>query len=419
MKQPIRVLQILDRISYNSGVSSVVMNYYTHIDRNQIIFDFMVNEEVPESIKKKIEVYGSKIYQMPQLCLKNSIAYLKELDAFFKEHKAEYQIIHGHVPNASVFYLAVAKKHGIPVRILHSHNVRGADQFYKRVRNRILSLAGIQFANEYFACSRMAGEYLYGKHGKWIIQNWKKRLCGDNKKRIHILHNAIDIEKFFYNPITREDIRRKFDLEDSFVLGCVGRLCYQKNQEFLIEILSKLEQEHDSYVLFLVGDGEEKKKLKRLAKEKKLVVEDYSNQNESRKKIQKTKKNRVIFAGITDNVGSFLQSMDLFLIPSRFEGLSIVCMEAQMAGLPCIISEHLPEDVQIDSDICILPLKTELWILNIKRIKKQLNEYGQERRERCKKKAMNAQKAGYEIKQAAVDLTSYYLNMNNSRKRER
>lgn len=157
----IKVLHVLDRIDINSGVSSVVLNYYTHIDKSKIQFDFVVHREVEKELEKDLGKTGAHIYQMPSYSIKSFLTYEKEfLEIIQKSH---CQIVHCHVPHEAFFCLKAAKKAGISSRIIHSHNSCGADSFKKNIRNFILSRLGKYYANMIFACSDKALFYLTGK----------------------------------------------------------------------------------------------------------------------------------------------------------------------------------------------------------------------------------------------------------------
>ena len=156
-----RVLHVLDKISVGSGVSVVVMNYYSKLDHKKITFDFMLNEDVDEETRTYIESNGSKIFIMPNLKTANTFKYIKALKRFYKTH--DYKIVHGHVVNSAVFYLGIARKK-VLFRIIHSHNTRSSDVFWKRIRNWLLTRFIRSVANSYMACSEIAAEFLFGKN---------------------------------------------------------------------------------------------------------------------------------------------------------------------------------------------------------------------------------------------------------------
>lgn len=327
----VRILQILDSLNAGSGVASVVLNYYRSIiklqdKKNPILFDFMVNEEVTASIKKELIKNGSSIFLMPPLQIKYYFEYQSKLERFFKEH-TEYQIVHGHVPNAAAFYLSAAKKAGVPIRILHSHNSQAADPHWKRIRNRILSQIGIRYANQYMACGEKASQYLYGKHNQ----------------NVYLINNVIDAERFRYRKEIRQTVRKKLQVERKFVIGHVGRFCYQKNQKFLIEIFAEIYKREKNSYLFLLGEGEEQAEIEKL-------IEYYHLQHV------------VKLFGVVSNVADYMQAMDLFLLPSRYEGVPVSVLEAQASQLPCVISSEVTREIETEyTDYLDLNQSVQSW----------------------------------------------------------
>lgn len=331
----VRILQVLDKINENSGVSAVVMNYYEHLTDPEVVFDFMVNEPVAEATKQELEKRGSKIYLMPGLSGRNIPRYKKELEKFFKEHAKEYSIIHGHIPNAAMFYLTVAKKYGIPIRILHSHNARGADGVYKKVRNYFLNHLGIRAANRYFACSYCAADYLFGKR---------------NREQVTLLPNAVDLEKYRFNEEKRKKMREEYQVGERLVIGHVGRFVEQKNHAFIIEIANELKKHSKDFVMLLAGDGDLRSQIQQKIKEEQL-------------------EENFIFTGAVKNVEDYLQMMDVFILPSLYEGLPVVGVEAQANGLPCVFSNQITREVELTKGVYFVPLMVELWIQKLEELR--------------------------------------------------
>ena len=311
---PIRVLHVIDSFNQSSGVSSVVMNFYNHLDHNKVTFDFIVHDDTPLAYRKVIEERGSKIYQMPKLKYKNVIFYYNCLKAFFTEHP-EYQIIHGHIANAALFYLGMAKRFKVPYRIIHSHNSSGADNRIKRIRNYFLNLPIKWVANHYMACSDKAASFLFGS-----------RLIKENK--VLKLPNAIEIRNYIYNDSTRQLIRRRLELNDKLVIGHVGRFCKQKNHSFLVDIFKEVHQRNANAVLILIGTGEDETAIK--------------------DKVQKLKlSNAIFFLGARTDVNELMQGMDIFVLPSLFEGLPVVGIEAQASNLKCFFSSTISSEAAV------------------------------------------------------------------------
>ena len=322
MSETIRILHVLDKISVDSGVSSVVMNYYGKLDQSRIIFDFMVNEDVDTDTRAYIEGNGSKIFVMPRLKFRNTFKYIKALKEFYNSH--EYKIIHGHVANSAVFYLGLAKN--VPYRIIHSHNTRAADVCWKRGRNWVLSRFISAVANRYMACSDEAAEFLFGKRHDALV-----------------LNNAIDIEKFVFSEEKRSAIRSSLGLKDEFVIGHVGRFAAQKNHIFLIDIFAGICKENDNARLLLVGDGELYADI--AERVNRLGLESI-----------------VLFVGARSDVDKYMSAMDIFVLPSLFEGLGLVGVEAQTAGLRVLASENIPRAMDITGSVDFLKLNKGIWI---------------------------------------------------------
>lgn len=365
--ETVRILQVLDQISENSGVSSVVMNYYDHLSDREIVFDFMIYEPIDPDTKGKMEKCGSKIYMMPKPSGRQIFKYKKSLEKFFEEHGKEYPILHGHIPNAAIFYLRAAKKYGVPVRILHSHNARGADGIYKKVRNYFLNHLGIRAANRYFACSYCAADYLFGKR---------------NREQVTLLPNAVDLEKYRFNEEKRKKMREEYQVGDRLVIGHVGRFAEQKNHAFIIEIAKELKKQSRDFVMLLVGDGDLRPQIQQKIKEEQ--IED-----------------NFIFVGGVKNVEDYLQMMDVFILPSLYEGLPVVGVEAQANGLPCIFSDQITREVELTKDVYFVPLMAELWIQKLEELRgTQRSENG----------AVLAE-SGFSIEREAGHLAELYKGM--------
>ena len=255
---------------------------------------------------------------MPPLKVRYALEYQKKLEKFFKKH-TEYQIVHGHVPNAAAFYLYAAKKAGVPVRILHSHNSQAADLYWKRIRNWILFQFAIRYANQYMACGEKAAQYLYGKRNFAQKQSFF----------VYFMNNIVDVNRFRYREQVRQSVRKAIQAEDKLVVGHVGRFCYQKNQKFLIQIFAELYKKEKNICLLLLGEGEDRKEIE-------AMIETYHLQS------------AVKLMGIVSNVEDYMQAMDVFLLPSRYEGVPVSVLEAQAAGLPCVISSQVTKELKTE-----------------------------------------------------------------------
>ena len=229
----------------------------------------------------------------------------------------------------------VAKRQKIKHIIIHSHNSNTPSGLLRKLLNA-LNKPFLHLGTDFFACSKLAGEWLFGK-------NFLK------KHELKIINNAVDIDKYKFNAQTRENIRNELECREKFVIGHVGRFCYQKNHDFLINVFYEVQKEDKDMILLLIGEGELKEEIQE--KVKKLNIQD-----------------NVIFLGTTNKVQNYLQAMDLFVLPSRFEGLPVVGIEAQASGTKCLFSNNITKETKIVDNTEFLDLNVQEWknaILNL------------------------------------------------------
>ena len=299
------------------GVEAVVMNYYRHIDRSQVQFDFLVDSDSTLVPRDEIESLGGRVFIIPPY--QKPLAYQRELVKLFAEQ--QWPIVHSHINTLSVFPLRAAQKAGIPVRIAHSHSTGGRGEKVKNIAKAILKTQSNRYPTERFACSRFAGEWLFGR-----------------KEPFELVYNAIDLNRFWFSGQMRSKVRQQLGFDDGqFIVGHVGRFTPQKNQGFLIEAFEKLAELRDDAMLVLVGTGEGEKAAKEAVLE--LGIAE-----------------RVRFLGQRDDVADLYQAFDVFTLPSLYEGLGIVAIEAQAAGLPCLVSDAVPSEANITDSCEFLPI---------------------------------------------------------------
>ncbi len=306
-KKPIRILQIVMDIGRGSGVANVILNWHRHIDRTKIQFDYLVcfHRSKDDSFEEEIHALGGHIYYVTYKGLFHPILFFQSIAAFFKRHS--YRIIHSHVTALGAFYYPIAKFYGSETIIQHAHLTTWSDKKLSALRNCLLLHAVWTLIDYKLACSNQAGKAYYG-------QNYK------------VINNGIDLERFHFNLQTRERKRADLHLQNKFIVGHIGRFEAQKNHFFLIDIFEKIYRQRQDAILLLVGEGI------RLS-----AVQEYVR--------QKNLGNVVLFLGLRNDIPELLQAMDIFLLPSLFEGLPVVGVEAQAAGLPCLCSDGITEEI--------------------------------------------------------------------------
>lgn len=308
MEKKIRILCILASLDVCNGIVSYAMNYYRYIDKNKIQMDFLVSDDNESVYWKEIKENGDNIYIMPELKYRNTIKFCKKVDEFFKY--SNYDIVHCHLANAGMFYLKAAKKYGVKSRILHSHATKSAESILKKIRNGLMIPFTKLYANEYFACSKAAGEYLF------------------KNKKYNVINNAILPKKYLFNNNIRVQKRKELELDDKIIIGNIGRFSMQKNHLFLIDIFYELKKLDSNVVLILVGEGP----LEGLIRKK---VSEYGLEKD------------IVFTGKRLDTNDLYQAMDVFLLPSLYEGLPLVGIEAQCSDLPLIVSNTITKELSI------------------------------------------------------------------------
>lgn len=314
-----------------AGIETMLMNYYRNIDRTQIQFDFLTHRPEKGAYDDEINSLGGRVFYAPRLYPQNYIKYFRWSKEFYKSHP-EYKIVHSHIDSLSYLPLLAAKIAGIPIRIAHSHNT-SVPKDKKYILKILFKQLLPTVSNEFFACSFQAGRYLF-KNKKFIV-----------------IKNAIDTEKFTYNPEIRKTKRESLELKNEMVLGHIGRFEDVKNQEFLIRLFSSLLEKYPNIILILIGDGPKKKHIETLCIKYKI-------------------ENKVKILSNRDDVNELLQIFDVFLLPSKFEGLPVVAVEAQSSGLPCLLSNRITKEVQFTENCTFLSIDLGIapWIKAIENL---------------------------------------------------
>lgn len=365
--EPIRILHVVAKMN-RAGTETMLMNFYRNIDREKIQFDFAICSDEKGDYEEEIEYLGGKIIRYPRYKGINHLYYVKWWNAFFKNHK-EYKIIHGHIGSTAAIYLSIAKKYGI-FTIAHSHGTKEPLSL-RSVLYTVYSYPTRFVADYFFGCSFDA---LKARYGDKVAYN-KKIAC--------VLNNSIDSEKYAYSVKKRAKIRTELKIcENEFVIGTVGRLSSPKNPFKIIEILSCLKNRGEKFRFLWVGVGEMQHLIEKSIAEKGLT-------------------NEVIMLGSRNDVPDILQAMDIFIFPSIWEGLGIVAIEAQAAGLPTLCSDNVPREAKI-TDLCeFLTLEdTDKWADRIVTNKNKSRTVT----------TKLIKKAKYDIKDTSLWLQNFYLS---------
>lgn len=373
--EPIRVAQIIGKW-LGGGVESVVMNYYRHIDKTKIQFDFICDEDSTNIPYEEIEKMGGKVILIPPY--QKVFKYHKKLKEVLKS--GGYKIVHSHINTLSVFSLFAAKCAGVPVRIAHSHSTTNKKEKKKNLLKQVLRPFSKVFATDYMCCSELAGRWLFGN----------KEYDNGN---VYLLNNAIDLDKFKYDEEKRKKKRKELNIEDdTLVIGHVGRFVEQKNHRFLIDIFNEVHKQKENSILLLAGQGplmeEMKEKVKILGLEK-----------------------NVMFLGQRSDINELYQAMDLLLFPSLYEGLGMVVVEAQISGLPCVVSTEIPKIAKVTKKITFVNLenKTETWNEVIFKYLSNINR---------KNINFTDKIENYDIKKDVTKLEMKYINLSNGKEEE-
>lgn len=364
----IRVLHVVTTMDIG-GLETFIMNIYRKIDRDKVQFDFLKHRKEESFFDEEIRRMGGRIFDVSPINPLNHGKYLKELELFFYQHP-EYDIIHSHINANSMYVLRAAKEAGINTRIAHSHNTF---QNTFSLKSPLVSYAKTKikkYTTHNFACGIEAGKWLYGE--KAI-----------KKSNFKVINNSISTEEFKFNDKIREMIRAKYGLKDNFVVGHIGSFSDQKNHDFIIDIFYEIQKIQGKSKLLLIGDGELMGKIR--SKVKKLDLAE-----------------KVIFTGVQSNANELLQGMDVYLMPSKYEGLPVTMVEAQTSGIHSVISDTITKEVKITELVDYMPL-TESPSVWAKTILQFDNNY--KRRDTLE----DVIKAGYDSEANAETLEKFYL----------
>lgn len=323
------------------GAEKVARDIGYYADKTKYDIHYLVFGDEVHCYEQELTDVGCKIIHMDPPS-DNHYKYYKSIRTLFCNEK--YDIVHSHTMFSSGWAMIAGKKCGVPVRIAHSHTIRGHEErgliksIYENTMRRVIN----KYATHCIGCGLSAGYWLFGKK--------------EFKEKGIVIFNGIDLDSFKYDPEKRNRLREQLLLDNKFVIGHVGHFADVKNQQYLIKLLPDLIRKNKNTVLMLLGDGETNAEMKQLVKS--LNVEKC-----------------VLFTGNVTNVGDYLNAMDVFAFPSKYEGMPLSLIEAQANGLPCVISEKIPKDVYLTDLITGLPITEEsrdMWLNKIE-VSKRVN----------------------------------------------
>lgn len=309
----IRVLHVFHEMA-NGGIEHFVMDYYRHIDRTRIQFDFLVSVDTEGYFDNEIRKLGGKVFHAYPL-KKNPIKNYLDIARIVEENN--YQIVHRHTGSAfGYFDLRAARKGGAKKLIIHSHNNQAGNRFIHKISSVFFRIP----------CNKLACSY---EAGQWLFN-------GDCDFKV--INNAIDCNKFRFRKEIREKIRTELKIENQFVIGHVGRFENQKNHIRMIQIFKEVNEKYKNSVLLLIGIGALQNECKELAFDLRLS-------------------DKIMFLDARSDVQDIMQAFDVFLLPSFYEGFPFVLVEAQASGLTCVVSTNVPKECNITGNVCFVDLK--------------------------------------------------------------
>lgn len=362
----ISILVIVNAVFGYDGISNVATNYYKYQDKTQVRMDMLTINPIPEVLRLEIEKDGNHSFVIAGRN-RNPVKYILSLANIIKKNRYDIVYVHGNSATMAVELFA-AVLGGCKVRVAHSHNTQCDHQKI----NRLLMPVFSRLYTDCCACSVEAGQFLFGR------------------KKCYVVNNGLYLPKYMFDQEVRDSIREKYNLDDKTVIGHIGRFAYQKNQEFLVDILKAAVEKGNNAALLLVGEGELVDEVKQRVREENLEA-------------------RTVFYGTTDCVNEVVQAMDCFVFPSRFEGLGIAALEAQASGLACIASNQVPRKMKVDERTTFLSLDEEIdtWVTTV--IDSVTSP--DTRRQTVNKVKHQFEKAGYDIEKNCEEMLSFYYKI--------
>lgn len=374
----IKILYFVDRIN-RGGIQILLYNWIEKIDKSKFDISLLyLDDGKYHDFEQNFKKLQCNMYKLENIWIRTPFDYIKmkkSLKEFFSSNN-DFDIVHYNSSSKNYLVLKQAFQNGVPVRIAHSHSSDfSTNNILKKIYGNFLKKKILKYANHYFACSEVAGKWLYGNK-VYDLSNFV------------ILPNAVDYSKFSFNDDIRKEYRKKLEIKDKeVVLGCVGRFSTVKNHEFLINLFNEYHKLKPNFKLLLIGDGELINKIKDLVK--KYSLED-----------------SVIFTGAVNNVYVYYNVMDALLMPSLYEGLPVTLVEAQCNGLNCIVSNNISREADLTGTIKYLSLDdNDLWTNTLNNIKYDRNNNYKKLKEKK-----------YLLDESIIDLQNMYINYLQNRK---
>lgn len=363
----LKVLQLVVAVN-DGGIEKLLYDYYSHMNPNEIIFDFAINDTEKGILEEPLKKRGSQIFRYVKF-RKNFFGAVRDINRIIDQ--GDYDIIHSHLGNRAFLSLIHAKRKGYKVIISHCHSAYEKENLLQQLFRKVTTEITKKYSTYLFACGEDAGKWMWGTHDEYKV-----------------MKNAIEIDKFKYDIVARQELRKSLNVEDKKVLLCVGRLSDQKNQERLIDIFYDFQKQNDDAVLLLVGTGD---KLEVINKK----ISEYGL------------KEKVQVLGVRTDVNKLLSAADIYVLTSRYEGLPISVIEAQCSGLSCVLSDAITKEVALSENVfyCSLDDDNKSWV-------EVLNKAFRNLLINRKDGTTLVQDAGYDISIEAKKLYKFYKEAN-------
>ena len=314
------------------GITKYALRIWKNIDREQFQCDFATMSDKLD-FASELESQGCRVHYICTYSEQDPVKFENEINRILDYG---YDVLHLHTSWWRGFAVEeIAKKRGVPKVIIHSHNTdvhipigmtrEEARKLHYTWQKKVTE----NIATDFWACAKKAADWLYGENIP--------------AEKIKIIPNAVDLDKFYFNKDIRKKYREAMGVKDQVVIGMIARFQYQKNHEFAIEFFNLLSKRMPNAILLLIGIGE-------LQEEIQKTVQMYNLES------------KVKFLGLRNDIENMLQAFDLFILPSRFEGLPLTLVEAQASGLKCITSENVTEESEITTNLIRIPLYLDLWV---------------------------------------------------------